>query len=42
MRLEMAGQTICPDACPGAPKEFTKFDGSYMVPFLEDVQERRP
>ena len=33
---------ICPDACPSTPNDMTEFDGSYMMPYPKDVQERRP
>jgi hypothetical protein len=42
MQLEMIGWLICPNAFPGISNDLTEFDGSYMMPYLEDVQERRP
>ena len=42
LQLEMMGRVICPDVCPNTPKHMNEFDGSYMVPYSEDVQERMP
>ena len=42
LQLEMMGRVICPDVCPNTPKHMNEFDGLYMVPYSEDVQERMP
>lgn len=41
MKIEMAGRSIRPDACPGTPEELTLFDNSYMVQYPENPYERR-
>lgn len=38
----MSAHMIRANACPGTLEDFTQFDSSYMVPYPEDVVERRP